>query len=216
MPGPPPGERPAPRTSHSRADRPALRVSDRHIRRSGYLTCRPVTARPMIIRWISDVPSKMVKILAIGAVYAGQRPAGPLVSAWIQHALSETNSGFGPAPYAIGVRGAEALQSTDDGGQEVGGRTRRRAVRRLEAQVHPRYIRADLHLYRFRLPARAGGGARTGRTRAGRPGMAERPGLPPSGQHGGVTGRTGRGTPASTAPGIVRQRLSQTWVALPA
>jgi hypothetical protein len=31
----------------------------------------------MIIRWISDVPSKMVKILAIWAVYAGQRPAAP-------------------------------------------------------------------------------------------------------------------------------------------
>jgi hypothetical protein len=42
-----------------------------------YRTSNPVTARPMIIRWISDVPSKIVKILAIGAVYAGQRPAGP-------------------------------------------------------------------------------------------------------------------------------------------
>ena len=29
-----------------------------------YLTSNPVTARPMIIRWISDVPSKMVKIFA--------------------------------------------------------------------------------------------------------------------------------------------------------
>jgi len=29
-----------------------------------YRTSSPVTARPMIIRWISDVPSKMVKILA--------------------------------------------------------------------------------------------------------------------------------------------------------
>jgi hypothetical protein len=28
----------------------------------GYLTSSPVTARPMIIRWISDVPSKMVKL----------------------------------------------------------------------------------------------------------------------------------------------------------
>jgi hypothetical protein len=34
-------------------------------RGSGYLTSSPVTARPTIIRWISDVPSKMVKILAI-------------------------------------------------------------------------------------------------------------------------------------------------------
>jgi uncharacterized protein len=30
----------------------------------GYRTSNPVTARPMIIRWISDVPSKMVKIRA--------------------------------------------------------------------------------------------------------------------------------------------------------
>jgi hypothetical protein len=42
-----------------------------------YRTSRPVTARPMIMRWISDVPSKMVKILAMGAVYAGQRPVAP-------------------------------------------------------------------------------------------------------------------------------------------
>ena len=44
--------------------RPASRVNDRYIRRSGYRTSSPVTARPMIIRWISDVPSKIVKILA--------------------------------------------------------------------------------------------------------------------------------------------------------
>ena len=62
-----------------------------------YLTSSPVTARPMIIRWISLVPSKMVKILAVGAVSAGQRPAGPPVSARIQHGLSEMNAGFGSA-----------------------------------------------------------------------------------------------------------------------
>ncbi|MCW2929048.1 MAG: hypothetical protein JWM19_10 [Actinomycetia bacterium] len=84
----------------------------------------------MIIRWISDVPSKMVKILAVGAVSAGQRPARtPVVSARIQHALSETNSGFGPIPCVIGARGADALQSADEGGQEVGGCPRRRSVR---------------------------------------------------------------------------------------
>ena len=30
----------------------------------GYRTASPVTARPMIMRWISEVPSKMVKIFA--------------------------------------------------------------------------------------------------------------------------------------------------------
>jgi hypothetical protein len=54
-----------------------------------------VTARLMIMRWISLVPSKMVKILAIRAVYAGQRPAAAVVSARIQHAPSEMNIGFG-------------------------------------------------------------------------------------------------------------------------
>jgi hypothetical protein len=29
----------------------------------GYRTSRPVTARPMSMRWISEVPSKMVKIV---------------------------------------------------------------------------------------------------------------------------------------------------------
>ena len=51
------------RTS-ARRQRPASRLHDRYTRRSGYRTSSPVTARPMIIRWISDVPSKMVKILA--------------------------------------------------------------------------------------------------------------------------------------------------------
>jgi hypothetical protein len=41
-----------------------------------YRTSNPVTDRPMIIRCISDVPSKIVKILAAAAVYAGQRPSG--------------------------------------------------------------------------------------------------------------------------------------------
>jgi hypothetical protein len=47
----------------------------------------------MIIRWISLVPSKIVKILDYGAVSAGQRPVDPVVSARIQHALFEGNDG---------------------------------------------------------------------------------------------------------------------------
>jgi hypothetical protein len=43
-------------------------------RRSGYLTSSPVKARPMIMRWISEVPSKIVKIVDYRAVIAGQRP----------------------------------------------------------------------------------------------------------------------------------------------
>jgi len=49
-----------------------------------YRTSSPVTALPMIMRWISDVPSKIVKLLEVRAVSAGRRPAG--------RALVSTNS----------------------------------------------------------------------------------------------------------------------------
>ena len=43
----------------------------------GYRTSRPVRARPIIRRWISEVPSKMVKIVDVRPVYAGRwRDAG--------------------------------------------------------------------------------------------------------------------------------------------
>jgi hypothetical protein len=48
-----------------------------------------VTVRPISIRWISDVPSKMVKIVDYRAVSTGQRLSGAVVSAQIQHRLSE-------------------------------------------------------------------------------------------------------------------------------
>jgi hypothetical protein len=44
-------------------------------------TSSPVTALPMITRWISEVPSKMVKLVDVQAVSAGRWPAGrPLAS----------------------------------------------------------------------------------------------------------------------------------------
>jgi hypothetical protein len=69
---------------HSTANQPAFRVHDRYIRRSGYLTSSPVTAHPMIIRWISDVPSKIVKSWPYGQfpqVRCRLRP-------WFQHGFS--------------------------------------------------------------------------------------------------------------------------------
>jgi hypothetical protein len=39
-----------------------------------YRTSSPVTALPMIMRWISDVPSKIVKLLEVRAVSAGRWP----------------------------------------------------------------------------------------------------------------------------------------------
>jgi hypothetical protein len=49
-----------------------------------YRTSSPVTALPMIMRWISDVPSKIVKLVEVQAVSAGRWPLGP--------ALVSTNS----------------------------------------------------------------------------------------------------------------------------
>lgn len=37
-----------------------FRANARYIRRSSYLTSNPVTALPISIRWISDVPSKFL------------------------------------------------------------------------------------------------------------------------------------------------------------
>ena len=48
----------------------------------------------MIMRWISEVPSKIVKIVDYGAVSAGHRPDGSRVSARIQHRLVESRDGF--------------------------------------------------------------------------------------------------------------------------
>jgi len=39
-----------------------------------YRTSSPVTALPMIMRWISDVPSKIVKLVEVRAVSAGRWP----------------------------------------------------------------------------------------------------------------------------------------------
>jgi hypothetical protein len=51
------------RPPHTGVKRPAFDAANTYNHRSGYLTSSPVTNRPMIIRWISDMPSKMVKIV---------------------------------------------------------------------------------------------------------------------------------------------------------
>jgi hypothetical protein len=45
--------------------------------RGYHRTSSPVTALPMIMRWISDVPSKIVKLLEVRAVSAGRCPGRP-------------------------------------------------------------------------------------------------------------------------------------------
>ncbi len=63
-----------------------------------YRTSSPVTARPISIRWISDVPSTRVKSLATGEGFAGRRPVDPVVSVRIQRTLSEMDGFPEPVP----------------------------------------------------------------------------------------------------------------------
>jgi hypothetical protein len=63
----------------------------------------------MIIRWISDVPSKIVKIVDYRAVSAGQRPDDPVVSARIQHGR--------PRGMTVSVRPVHVLRCGYIGGE---------------------------------------------------------------------------------------------------
>jgi hypothetical protein len=135
-----------------------------------YRTSNPVTARPTIIRWISDVPSKIVKILAIRAVYAGQSVAcGP-------HAIStdsarpvrdECRSRVGPCPVSVVVR---------THAEKVLERLRGCCRQPTPQRVHPRYSLALTCEY-LAVHDTGPRAARTGRTRAGRPEDAQTPGL---------------------------------------
>jgi hypothetical protein len=93
-----------------------------------YRTSSPVTVRPISIRWISDVPSKIVKILAVGAVSAGQRPVGPrgISTDSAPHVRGESR--FPPTRSADYRSSPNALQPADEGAQEVGGCPPRRSV----------------------------------------------------------------------------------------
>lgn len=158
-----------------------------------YRTSSPATARPTSIRWISLVPSKMVKILAMGVVYAGQRPAVP-------RDISTDSARPVRDPFRVWaglVRDWRAGRRC----APVGGRGRpgswrtppRRAVRWPDAAGTSQvYSPTDLHLYRFQ-DARPCGRWRADRPHVGRiPGTQPiTPGRTPSRRHGGVTGRTG-------------------------
>ena len=178
-----------------------------------YRTSSPVTARPISIRWISLVPSKIVKILAIGAVFAGQRPAYPRGISTDSARPVRDEFRFWTGPCAIWRRGADALQSADEGGQEVGGRPRRHSVRGPHvAPVHPRYISALSCTYTPSSACRPSGRRARGRAAPGRaaPNAAD-PGLPAVGRHGGAMGRTGRWGPAFRP---LRYVPGTTWVQL--
>jgi hypothetical protein len=61
---------------------------------SYYRTSSPVTALPMIMRWISDVPSKIVKIVDHRPVCAGKWRDAGADPAPIQHGDPPSSSGF--------------------------------------------------------------------------------------------------------------------------
>jgi hypothetical protein len=165
------------------SDRPAKSQTCR----SGYLTSSPVTARPMIIRWISLVPSKMVKILAIGAVYAGQRPAAPpgISTDSAPPVRDEFRLWAGPVrDRRPGRRHAPA------GGEGRPGSWRTPSAARCSrsdaAGTSEVYLCADLHIYLIAACRPCGRAARgTGGT-----GMPGTPGWPLSRRHGAAMGRT--------------------------
>jgi len=118
-------------------------------RGSGYLPSSLVTARPMSIRWISGVPSKMVKIVDYGAVSVGQRPVDP--------------RGISTDPARV-VRGESRFPSGPCTHSTVG-----------TSKV---YSSADLALsHRPGHPAGRPATGGRGRIRAGRTGNAGNPGL---------------------------------------
>jgi hypothetical protein len=61
----------------------------------------------MIIRWISDVPSKIVKILAIVQFPQVSGLRVPVVSARIQHAPPEMNNGSSMAGFVVNGAGCD-------------------------------------------------------------------------------------------------------------
>jgi hypothetical protein len=162
-----------------------------------YRTSSPVTARPMIIRWISEVPSKMVKIVDYGAVSAGQWPArgrgvstdsAPAVRGWQR---------FPAAPRTLSSAVRTRAKKAPFG----------RSRNPTPPQVHLRYIRALTCQYsscRRDVPRRQhdpGSAARTGHTPAGCVGTRFHPGpavVGPTRRHHGAD-RPWRAPPAYTA-----------------
>jgi hypothetical protein len=102
----------------------------------------------------------------------------PVVSARIQHGLSETIFGFGPPRARLACGGRRRPRLRTSAARKLEGALVVAVFAGQTMQVHPRYIRALTCTYTpSRIPACAVGGARTGRTRAGRPGDARTPGL---------------------------------------
>jgi hypothetical protein len=132
-----------------------------------YRTGRPVTARPMIMRWISLVPSKIVKIVELAAVSAGQRPVTPSGISTNSARPVRDESGFRPAVARCpsgSARVGRALRT-----RQIPSPTRHSAVGTLE--IH---FCADLPVSLTDDVRPCGPTARTGRKRPGRPRSARK------------------------------------------
>ena len=140
----------------------------------------------MIIRWISLVPSKIVKIVDERSVSAGQRRV------WGCGISTD------PAPDFGGRRRLPAARiccRAPGVAQEGAANPWYQLSAQYCAEVHRRYIFADLPAHAPRAAM-----AHAGCTRAQRRGMPMEPCWPLSSRHGGVTGRTGRITPMAASP----------------
>src|ERR1700722_14219515 len=122
--------------------------SERAIR-SDYRMSGPVIVRPISIRCISLVPSKMVKILAIGAVYAGQRPAAPrgISTDSARPVRDEFRFWAGPVrdwragrrPAPVGGRGRPGSWRMPSGGYSAAGISQVHSRADLRLSRRPRY-----------------------------------------------------------------------------
>jgi hypothetical protein len=93
--------------------------------RNVYRTSRPVTARPMIMRWISEVPSKIVKIVDYGAVSAGQQPPGGCAISTDSAPAVRREWLFPATPCTIVERGSATSTTSRRGGREGSARSQR-------------------------------------------------------------------------------------------
>jgi hypothetical protein len=150
-----------------------------------YRTSSPVIVRPISIRWISLVPSKIVKILDYGAVSAGQRPSG-------HHGIStdparpirdERRFPPGPSPLSSVYN---RTPSRHPGPSD-------RPLSKTPQLIHLRYIRAPTYSenglqHACQCGQRHADGAARGPDARQCPGKT--PGRPLSDRHGSITART--------------------------
>ena len=157
----------------------------------------------------------MVKILAIGVVCAGQRPAAPLGISTDSARPVRDAFRFGSAPSAIGARGADTLQSADEGGQEVGDALGGTVFAGRTLHLRPRYIWALTCTFTSSQHSRPCGRGRADGRHAGwaAPKCRGTQGSPLSRRHGAAMART-RHSVGGRAPAAAVPSTGTKWVQL--